>query len=437
MIITNFIYDTPSLLACSLTCYSWYIAVVPHLHHTLVTPVYFGHGDEKRWWPDSFQSKHKLGLFPLIKKFQVPGLDGSDLAGPRTFSPTQFDHRILRQFLSLVNVQELGIDFLDIPSFMPNIRRYFGHFSPAVRSLALREPKGSRRQIIFFIGMFQHLENLKLLYKWVDFQEEPVDDLTLVPSFVPPLRGRLAMTCFTRVGILEDMIDLFGGIRFRYMDLFSVHGMRLLLDACAETLETLRLYPHDPHGERLSLRDVRILADGFVVESCPQDFDLSRNISLRTFEITARYTTLDVASNLNHALSTIVSPVFPEVVVFYRDYDFWGVDYPEMGGPPTFSYTHEARGRDLQRTRFQAFQEMHKARDFKLVLCADVWHCIWEHSVGELKWALAAEKAEGGFGNFSSEPLVIHNPRESRCFPGEGCSHIVTVDGYARAQAPL
>ena len=61
------------------------------------------------------------------------------------------------------------------------------------------------------------------------------------------------MTCFTRVGILEDMIGLFGGLRFRGMDLFFVHGMRLLLDACAETLETLKLYPNDPRGEELFL----------------------------------------------------------------------------------------------------------------------------------------------------------------------------------------
>ena len=57
------------------------------------------------------------------------------------------------------------------------------------------------------------------------------------------------MTCFTRVGILEDMIDLFGGIWFRYMELFCVHGMRLLLDACTETSETLQLYPHDPRSK--------------------------------------------------------------------------------------------------------------------------------------------------------------------------------------------
>ena len=54
------------------------------------------------------------------------------------------------------------------------------------------------------------------------------------------------MTCVTRVGILEDMIDLFEGIQFHYTDLFRVHGMQLLLGACAEILETLRLYLNNP-----------------------------------------------------------------------------------------------------------------------------------------------------------------------------------------------
>ena len=154
----------------------------------------------------------------------------------------------------MVNIQELRIDNLDIPSFMPKSQRYFGHFAPTVQSLALREPKGSCRQIVFFIGLFKHLEDLKLLYTWVDFLEEPTDNLMLVPSFTPLLRGRLTMTCFTRVGLLKVMITLFGGIRFRYMDLFNVYGMRLLLHACAKTLETFRLYPSDPRGEGVSLK---------------------------------------------------------------------------------------------------------------------------------------------------------------------------------------
>ena len=48
---------------------------------------------------------------------------------------------------------------------------------------------------------------------------------------------------------MEEMITLFGGLRFRYMDIFRVTCVPLLLDACAETLETLRLYPTDPYGE--------------------------------------------------------------------------------------------------------------------------------------------------------------------------------------------
>jgi hypothetical protein len=57
-----------------------------------------------------------------------------------------------------------------------------------------------------------------------------------------------------KVGLLEVMIDLFGGVQFRYMNIYDVRGMRLLLDACTKTLEILRLYPTDTHGEQPSLK---------------------------------------------------------------------------------------------------------------------------------------------------------------------------------------
>jgi hypothetical protein len=47
----------------------------------------------------------------------------------------------------------------------------------------------------------------------------------------------------TLVGISEDLIDLFGGIRFRHMDLSYANGVQLLLYACAEKLEILRFCP--------------------------------------------------------------------------------------------------------------------------------------------------------------------------------------------------
>jgi len=54
---------------------------------------------------------------------------------------------------------------------------------------------------------------------------------------------------FAEVGFLKEMIDLFGGIRFYYMNLLNVGGMRLLLDAGAETLECVVFSPSDRYGE--------------------------------------------------------------------------------------------------------------------------------------------------------------------------------------------
>ena len=59
---------------------------------------------------------------------------------------------------------------------------------------------------------------------------------------------------FNNVDLLKDMIDLFGGIRFRHMVLYDVPWMRRLLDACAKTLESVVLNPTDPVGEQLSLK---------------------------------------------------------------------------------------------------------------------------------------------------------------------------------------
>ena len=247
MIIFYLVYDRPSLCACSLTCRSWYITAAPHLHHT-----YLLTGGPAPIGRRRLKDASKLGLLPLVKTLRIYQLV------PRLGISSKLLNRCtLHHFSRLRNVQELGIDFLDVHSFMSSIQHHFGHFLPTVRSLALRGPRGSCRQIVFFIGMFQHLEDLKLLYDekpgW-ELMDEPTVSLPPFTPPAPPLQGRLTMTCFTRVGILEVMIETFGGIRFRQMDLFDVDGMRLLLDASASTLETLRLYPEDPRGQEASLK---------------------------------------------------------------------------------------------------------------------------------------------------------------------------------------
>jgi hypothetical protein len=427
IIIAHLIYDTRSLLACSLTCYSWYIAAVPHLHHTLIViaPTYSSWPNQKFIWPRPLRNMHKFGLLPLVKKFHIQRRPLFPTLG---FSQKLLNCFIIHHFFALINVRELGIDYLDIPSFMPRIRRYFHHFLPTVHSLALREPKGSRRQILCFIGMFEHLEDLKLLYNGVDSQPEPADDHTLIPPFVPPLRGRLTMMYFTRVGLLEDMIDLFRGIRFRYMDLFEVDGMRLLLDTCAETLETLRLYPGDPRGKDLPPCSAQVLADTFAARSSLRDFDLSRAKSLRTLEIRAQY--LAGTRLLTYALSTITSSAFSEVTVFYRDLDFYGIGIPWPDSSIFYRLSPAERAKETlwHEGQFRIFRTMQKIRDFQLVLCADVWDGVREYAVRRLRQAVAAGKTKRGIDNrllpsISPEPLVVYSPRGSRqelieCRPG-------------------
>ena len=241
-------YDTRSLHACSLICYSWYIAAVPRLHHTLT--IYTFSEDPKFLWPGPLRHVHTLGLLSLVKELRVHG-NNDNRAG---LSPKLLNRCTLPRFSALTNVRELKIEYLDIPNFMPRILQNFRHFLPTVRSLILREPRGSHRQIIYFLGLFQHLEDVGLNYDWSRVLEEQTDDLALIPPFIPPLRGWLIMTCFGGVSLLKDMIDLFGGIRFRYVGLYDVGGTQLLLDACAKTLETLVFDPNDPHGELFSLK---------------------------------------------------------------------------------------------------------------------------------------------------------------------------------------
>ena len=241
MVIAHLTYDRLNLITCSLTCRSWYIAAVPHLHHTLTIASLYSLGVETRR-TRSLLDKHHLCLLPLVKKFRIDRLNGS--------SPDKLIIPLLPQFFALTNVRELEIEGLDIPSLIPSIQRYFQNILPTLRSLTLRTPYGSPRQILYFVGQFQYLEDLTLLFLSArDFLEEPVKSPVLVPPFTPPLRGRLRVRYLTGVLFPKTMIEMFGGIRSRHVSLHRVDGMSLLLGACAERLETLQLHLHDPWSQ--------------------------------------------------------------------------------------------------------------------------------------------------------------------------------------------
>lgn len=123
-------------------------------------------------------------------------------------------------------------------------------------------------------------------------------------------------------------------------------------------------------------------------------------------------------SLLAYVLSTITSPVFSEVAVFYRDYDFRGIfrNLRAPGKPTICWMSPDKMVEDALWThrRFEVFREMGRLRDFRLVLCADVWGGMGKYSVRVPKDAVATEKAKGGVDNLSSEPTVVYSPRASR-----------------------
>ena len=182
IIVGHLIYGIPSLIACSLTCYSWYIASFPHLHHIFVTRPGICFWGPKFAWPRPLQKAGNLGLLPFVKKFSVE----SSLPSPEAFSRKHLNPAVLRQFSTLTNVQEPALSHLDIPSFMPRVQQFFGHFVPSVRFLTLAFPVGSPRQILFFIGSFQHLDDPTLYGYEPGCQQAGLPDgSALVPPFAP------------------------------------------------------------------------------------------------------------------------------------------------------------------------------------------------------------------------------------------------------------
>ena len=245
MIISYLVYDTRTLLACSMTCSSWYHAALPHLHSSL-TITHSGSirapKEDKYHWPKSLERTCELGLLQVVKKLHIRSSVG--------LSSKQLNNSTLPYFSALKNLQVLQIEKLALPHFMSDFQKYFGHFALNLRSLILKGSTGSCRQLMCFIGLFPKLRDLSLSSPHLI--EGSVEDSSLILRSVPPLSGRLTMHIITchQGALINEMINAFGGLRFRCMKLSLVDSglcTWLLLKACAKTLETLQL--PNPHGK--------------------------------------------------------------------------------------------------------------------------------------------------------------------------------------------
>ena len=183
MIISHILLDTPTLKASSVTCRSWYLAALPHLHHTLT--LHGTNSDIAGEWLTSLQRLSEMRLLPFVKRLQIE----QSYAGPH-FRPTVLHARGLVRFLALMSVQELRITELDLSVFTPQAQQNLGRFLPMLRSLSLRWPRGAYRQLLYFVGLFPNLDDLKVIY---DRVQEPTPGPAPTPQSAPSLRGRLEL----------------------------------------------------------------------------------------------------------------------------------------------------------------------------------------------------------------------------------------------------
>lgn len=195
--------------------------------------------------------------------------------------------------------------------------------------------------------------------------------------------------------------------------------MRLLLEACTETLEILKLDPTDPRGEQPCLNCVHAQANDFVARSSLRDSNRSRNKSFRTLHLPASSITHkpthgspDATTFIKHVLSTITSSEPTEIIVYYSGGDFRGIEREHPGWPSLRELSRAAVESEASwhRRRFKVLREVRKVRNFRLVLCAAAPGCIGEYPVQLLDKVVAEEKGKGGFDDFSCEPFVAYRP---------------------------
>jgi len=236
MIIAHLIGDLHALKTFSLICREWYIAAVPHLHHTLTlrdtTP------DKTHDELKPISGLHKLGLASLAKEIRV--IQSHHRMGDCWFEPQTFSRRDLRHFSAFTNVQTLTLQNVDISRFMPDVDRYFGHFTSTLRSIVLAQPRCTPQQLSSFLSLFSNLDDI-YIYSPVDKPTKIVCDSELVLFSSPKLRGRLELFDCTWVETFADLTTLCGGLQFHDINLRSpASDAPILQGACAETLETLR-----------------------------------------------------------------------------------------------------------------------------------------------------------------------------------------------------
>jgi len=144
-------------------------------------------------------------------------------------------------FHSFTQVRTLTIDGFDLKTFLPGFGRYFTQSVPALRSLHLPCVTSDLREVLEFICMFPHLDDLSLILSSYYCVGVP-PSLSVERS--PPLRGTLVLEGQVSIPA-RFLLGNPGGLHFRSINA-SVAGkvdLDRILVACSSDLEMLSLRP--------------------------------------------------------------------------------------------------------------------------------------------------------------------------------------------------
>ena len=114
-------------------------------------------------------------------------------------------------------------------------------------------------------------------------------------------------------------------------------------------------------------------------------FHLSCNTALRTLEVRGSHTFQKYCRTLKKLLSTIISPVFSEIVIVFAGDD---VRWPPWG-------------------MAGVLREMYEIKEFRLVYRLEVLESSRESNLRELTMATQKEVADGSFDFLPCPPLVL------------------------------
>lgn len=148
-----------------------------------------------------------------------------------------------------------------------------------------------------------------------------------------------------------------------------------------------------------------------------QQFNLSRIKSLRTLETTAESVTTagnTALRSFRTILSTVTSPILLDLTIVYWDSDIDGVGHYPLAREQEQEKEYRTACALRHQHRFEVLREMHKARGFQLVLCADVFGHIETCATKMLKRLVNAERARGGWDYLLHERLIIAERRTPR-----------------------